>query len=446
MTDEFVPFIQPDIVETDNEATSKKPRPKPTRLRLTKTAVERAKGPQGTVLWDEELRGFGLLLGSSDRKFFIVQKDVLVDGVRKTRRVKIGPTSAITVEDAREQAQGLIASMWAGQDPKAKPKGPTADQIATLQTVLDRFLEARRDLRPSTAAEYRANIERYLASWLNKPMQDISRDEIERRHEGIQKAVAAKYPRRPTAGFSISNTVFASFRAIWVWWREKVGEEEFPECPVNRALKRQWYPERRKERVLAVDRMPDFYRAVSGLQNRVAQDYLLTLAFTGARAGEIAMLKWDDIDFGDGGTIRIRGETTKSGRPHVLPMVRTVRDLLISRRRLGSTSEFVFESVGANGYIAKGAQYFFTQIAVGTGVRLSAHDLRRGYASVGSTLVGWAVLKRLLGHALSSDVTDGYCVFSTEELRREAQKIDDKLRQLFGIEEKVADNVAVLGR
>ena len=84
------------------------------------------------------------------------------------------------------------------------------------------------------------------------------------------------------------------------------------------------------------------------------------------------------------------------------------------------------------------------QIRQATSIRTSPHDLRRSYASIAATCsIPPIALKMLLAHS-TSDVTDGYQILSTEQLREAAQVVANRLKQLCQIEMPKGENVAVL--
>jgi hypothetical protein len=92
---------------------------------LTHTYVAnlKAPGPSGKqrLFWDSDLKGFGVLVsGVTNTKTYVVQHDV--KGGAQGRRITIGPTNVLTVDDAREQAIDLISKMMKGIDPKLEAK------------------------------------------------------------------------------------------------------------------------------------------------------------------------------------------------------------------------------------------------------------------------------------------------------------------------------------
>ena len=62
---------------------------------------------------------------------------------------------------------------------------------------------------------------------------------------------------------------------------------------------------------------------------------------TGQRAGEIGGLRWSEIDF-ERAMISLPGERTKNGRPHEIPMARTVLEMLRARVSKDDDRDLVF--------------------------------------------------------------------------------------------------------
>ena len=52
----------------------------------------------------------------------------------------------------------------------------------TLQNVFQDFLEARKSLKPRTIYDYKRIMGTYLATWNNKPIAEIHKDMIAKRH------------------------------------------------------------------------------------------------------------------------------------------------------------------------------------------------------------------------------------------------------------------------
>jgi integrase len=430
--------------------------------KLTKTAIEKLKAPDPSgrqvLYWDNSLRGFGVLCsGVTSSKTYIAQR-ALPDG--RTRRVTIAGVAEITVEKARERAAELLVEMRRGVDPKAKK------ETMTLRAALDAYLSTHSQrLRPRSAESYRLTVERQLGDWLDRPLPEITRDMVEVRHKRIaddasarSRRAAVEFAKRakvraaraeahgwteaaarhraaaeragqrtPTKGHAAANGAMRALRLLWNFAADK--DPMLGANPVR--LKKQWFVVPRRERLVRGDELPSFYSAVCALPNPVHRDYVLTLLFTGLRRREAATLAWEDVDFA-GGVIRIPAVRTKAGRKLDLPMSDFIRDLLVARRRVGKT-KFVFPSNSKVGHIVE-PKFALDLIAKSSGVRVSAHDLRRTFVTVAESCeISPLALKALVNHSLGNDVTAGYVQMNAERLRGPVQRVCDRLKKLCGI-------------
>ena len=230
-------------------------------LKLTKGAVDRIRAPDPSgkqvIHWDVELRGFGVLAsGITASKSYVAQRR-LPDG--RNRRVTVGAVAEYAkVEDARRKAAGLLAGLREGEDPKAKRRR-AAEAERTLRAWLDLYLKARKELRPRSVEEYRRSA-RYLESWLDRPLRQITADMVEERHAAIGE----------TAGPASANGAMRMLRAVWNHALDRDGS--LSANPVRR-LKRGWFPMPPRIRMVRPDELARFYAAVEALPNRTAADY-----------------------------------------------------------------------------------------------------------------------------------------------------------------------------
>jgi integrase len=209
-----------------------------------------------------------------------------------------------------------------------------------------------------------------------------------------------------------------------------------------RRLKRQWYAVPRRERLVTAEQLPAFYRAVMALENPIARDYILLMLFSGLRRREAATLQWEHIDLVER-VIRLPAAATKAGRKLDLPMSDYIRDMLIARRALGNAG-FVFPGRGASRHTIKP----FRAIAKASGIAVSAHDLRRTFATIAENTEGISpyALKAMINHALgNNDVTGDYIFISTPVLREAVQKVCDRMKRLCGVASIDGQNVAKFG-
>jgi integrase len=416
-------------------------------IKLTKRAVERLKAPDPSgkqrLVWDAELKGFGVLVsGVTLAKTYIVQRKL----GRLTRRVTVGSVAEIDLDRARAMAADLISDMRHGRDPKRRAAAPW-----TLRRALDDYLSANQQIKPKTAAAYRAAVEGWLADWLDRPLAEVTREVVEVRHRRIQSDVEAKRRGRDLvkpehwgglAGASTANGVMRALRAVYNHAADRA--PELLPNPVR--LRKRWYDEPRRERLVTADQLPAFYAALDGnvVENRTAADYCKLMLFTGMRRNEAAALRWSEVDLA-ARLIRLPARRTKAGRRLDLPMSRLVRDLLVARRTLGDDGGWVFGADSKSGHIEE-PRAALAAVADATGIKISAHDLRRTFVTIAeSTDISVAALKALVNHSLGSDVTSGYIQMTTERLRGPAERVGARMAELCGIPRPGGENVARVG-
>jgi integrase len=391
------------------------------KVKLTEKAVDKLRAPDPSgrqvIHWDVELRGFGVLCsGVTNAKSYIAQRD-LPNG--RSRRITIAPVRVRTLAQAREEAKDIVYNLARGIDPKAARRG-----AITLKEALDAYLAKNRDLRERSRTDYRTTIKQHFGSWLDLPLSDITRENVIVMHQAIADAVASggRY-----TGHATANGAMRALRAVWNF----AAQDILSLGPNPVSLTRQWFPVARRERLVTADQLPAFYAAVIALENPVQRDYILMLLFTGLRRSEAAGLRWDDVDF-SARIVRLPAVRTKARRKLDLPMSDYVHDLLVGRRAVGT--KFVFPSDSKSGHIEE-PKFALALVAKASGIKVSAHDLRRTFATVASNTpnITEFALKGLINHSMGSDVTAGYLISTAEALRESAQLVADRMTTLCGI-------------
>lgn len=301
-------------------------------IRLTKRAIEALPFPaRGQVFYrDAELTGFGLRVGSR-AKTFIAEGQVR----HRSVRITIGRFPVVSPEEARIVALDKLAAMARGNDPAKEEKARRARAI-TLGEAFEAFFEAKPNLSPVTVANYRLTPRLYIADWVKKPLRDITRDMVLARHRKISKERGA-----PSA-----NNAFRHVRLVYNFVASV--HDDFPPNPVQVLSRtRSWAPERRRRTLVAAHQLPAWWKAVHN-DTEDARDFLLVALFTGMRRGEIARLRWENVDL-IGRTLYL--PRTKNGDPLTLPLSSFLAGVIARRREFVGQSEWVFPGSGATGHI-----------------------------------------------------------------------------------------------
>lgn len=91
---------------------------------LTKRLIEAAKPTTRRYeIWDSDVSGFGIRIGVSGSKSFVIRYRAEGGGREAPRRyVTVGRFGALTVEQARKKAKELLAAATIGDDPAAERK------------------------------------------------------------------------------------------------------------------------------------------------------------------------------------------------------------------------------------------------------------------------------------------------------------------------------------
>jgi integrase len=344
----------------------------------------------------------------------------------KVRRKTLGKYGVLTVEQARIKAQKFLLTATDGGDPMAERREVEARQV-TLATVFETYLQARKGLKPSTVHNYRRMMKEAFSDWLERPLGNISKDAVGRRHARIGA-------RSPSQANNAMRVLRAMFNFAAGQYEDAEGRSLFPENPVSRlSHTRAWYRIDRRRTVIKRTELSAWFQGVMALkadstdeQASVVADLLLLLLFTGLRRSEGLTLQWDNVDLREK-TLTI--QDTKNHEPLTLPLSDFLMELFQQRQK-NAVSPYVFPGTGEYGHLIEPRPQM-RKVTQQSGVTFTLHDLRRTFITVAESLdVPVYAIKRLVNHKMNQDVTAGYVVMDVERLRAPMQKITDHLLSL----------------
>ena len=381
------------------------------KKKLNKTFVDGLPYPEkGQVFyWDSDLQGFGMYVGMESKTWF-VEKRIN----NKTKRVALGKYPALTAEQARSDAMIQINKMASGIDPVKEKKEKTIKAV-TLGEVFTVFLDSRH-LKPKTVRDYKGVMSNIYPDWQKRPITDISRDAVERRHKKIGLERGEAYANLGSRTLrSVLNYASAKYETV-------KGLSILPENPVNRISQtRSWFKVGRRTGHLKSHQLAVWFDAVLNIDNTTIRDYLIFVLLTGCRKDESAKLQWTDVDLIDNSYIL---RDPKNSRPIYLPLSDYLVDMLKNRKTY-STSVFIFSGKGVGGYLVEPKRQL-AKIIEKTDTPFSIHDLRRTFITIAESLdVSSFAVKALVNHKSADDVTSGYIQMNVERLRKPMQTITD---------------------
>jgi integrase len=140
----------------------------------------------------------------------------------------------------------------------------------------------------------------------------------------------------------------------------------------------------------------------------------------GFRSNELLTLQWSDVDM-KGQSIELKD--TKNGSNHQLPIPYAVMPYLNALHELTGGSKWVFASDDLAKHMVTPIKPIRAVMAA-SGVTFSPHDCRRTFATIAEAVsLPMSMIKRMMNHATTNDVTGGYIVTESETLRQAINKV-----------------------
>lgn len=328
----------------------------------------------------------------------------------KPKRVTIGKWSEVSIAKAREEAIQILDEMRQGIDPTEKKRKKQAEKL-TLPDVLEQYLGERK-LKSVTVRGYRYNLQRYFKDWLSKPVSTITEAMVLKRHKELSKT-----------GTTTANTAMRVLRLTLNYAQVINAVDEVSTNVLNKA--RLWHKNKRKERVIPSKQLQVWYEAVEVLPNCKAKVYLLMLLYLGFRSSETLSLEWKNVNL-KAKTITLID--TKNGTDHTLPIPSQLLPYIKALHRDTGKSKWVFAGEKTTKHITLPKKPIAAVIKA-SGVEFSPHDCRRTFATIAEAVnLPMSMIKRLMNHVTTNDVTGGYIVTEEETLRVAINKIADYIQ------------------
>lgn len=271
---------------------------------------------------DSKITGFGLRVMKTGLKTFYFQ--YRFNGKRP--RMGLGRYPDTTLAKARDLAKQADGLLRRGLDPAihlrldedetlaAADIAPEANQTqlfsVALQEYIDKYLA--NNCRPSTQAEVTWCLKStFLQDWASLPIGDITPYHVS---EIIDRKLKEGKPSAANHALSYIKTFFS-----WCVARTKI--KASPADKIPKPAKKG-----ARERYLNAAEIRSLWLATEIEPNPIAKLVQFALA-TGQRRGEIAGMRWDELNLKNG-YWEIPGSRTKNGLPHVVPLSFLAFDIL----------------------------------------------------------------------------------------------------------------------
>ena len=400
-------------------------------------------GKAQAFLWDASTPGLGLRATPAGKPAYIFQGEFQ----DKTIRITVGSPSAWSIPQAQGKARELQRQIDEGRDPRslkrdalaaeAERRAAEAAQGVTVGEAWGQYLEAR---KPQWGGRhYAEHLLLVKAGGVpsNRAVNGVTRPGIlhplaglplrELKAPVIEAWAAREGKTRPAA----ARLAWRCLKAFLTWCAEQ--PEYAPILPSVNPTKTTKTRDALgkagvKQDALLREQLPAWFGAVRQLQNPVIAGYLQILLLTGARAGEVLALRWDDVNTKWRGlTIRDKVEGVR-----VIPLTPYVSQLI---HGLPRRNEWVFSSpVSAGGTLVIPRNPHHDACAVAGIEGLTVHGLRRSFKSLTEWLeIPAGVVAQIMGHKPSATAEKHYTVRPLDLLRLHHERIEAWILEQAGV-------------
>lgn len=267
--------------------------------------------------------GLRLVVQTSGKKSWAVRARLNGEQIKVT----LGRYPAVPLAEARQRALAVLARVEQGEDPRVERAKAKAN---TVKTVFDRWMrDEQRHNRGHREVE-RLFEARILPKFGQRPVVTVTSEEVATFLDDIAEEVSDTRSRH----------VRAHLRRFFQFAVEKFIIQFNPAAAVKPRGKN-----KARDRYLTDDEVVLVWRAAEKMGFPFGPYYQLAL-LTGARRAEVLNLRWDEIDMKQK-QIRLEGERTKNGQPHIIPLSATALDILKSLPRFNG-SDYVLTTNGVN--------------------------------------------------------------------------------------------------
>lgn len=245
----------------------------------------------------------------------------------KTKKLTLGRFPKISLAEARERAEKAFKQIERGLDPSARNNLPEA------------FDEAFREFLARHVSQNKSyyEIERqfnhdFLPIFRSTPINQIRKRDVVRLLDQVLDRGSPV----------MANRLRATLSKFYSWANARDLTDQNPCSGISRPSK-----EITRERVLSESEIQNLWKAADALRNKDQRQtaygrYFQFLLLSGQRRGEVAYMKYEELD---GDTWLIPAERTKNNKLHAVPMTKRMKALI---NYTDQATGFVFSITGKN--------------------------------------------------------------------------------------------------
>lgn len=383
-------------------------------MKLTKKAIDVAtysgNGNDRHVIWDDALSGFGLRVYPTGKKAFILSYR---HNGRK-RMITIGQYGALTLDQAKKEAQKYLVDVIQGDDPLAeREKERTGNTVKQLCAA---YIDRHAIKKKSAHADIRRINTHIIPAWGALKAGAIKRSDVAAIHTKIGKNNGEYEANRVLALIS------KQFELAELWGFVDEGHP-------NPARGVQKFKETERERYITHEELPKLIEAIQNESNEAAKQAIWLYLLTGLRKEELLAARWDNIDR-DRNEIKI--EDTKNGKNHYLPLSMAACTVLDSIPKVDG-NPFIIVGKNSGSHLVN-VDKPWQRVRKAAGIEdVRIHDLRR---TVGSWLAQAGNDLHLIGRVLNHSnvsTTKIYARFGQDSVRTALDRHGEQLLAKAGL-------------
>jgi integrase len=370
--------------------------------KVTKRTVDQL---QSGVVWDGEIKGFGVRCRASGARYYVLKLRV---GGRQ-RWITIGRHgSPWTPDTARREALKLLGLKAAGKDPASERD--QQKRAVTIAELGDRFLQeyVPQRCKARTAEEYERAVEHHISPILgHHRIADLTRADVAQFHHQLRD--------RPYQANRCLAVLSKMMNLAEAWGLRLDGSN-----PVRHVKK---YREDKRERYLTKEELQRLGSVLAAPDTKATESpfsiaAIGLLVLTGARLREILTLRWQYVDL-PGQALRL--PDSKTGAKLIYLNAAAIK-LLRTIPRMASNPYVIAGKKEGAGLVNLHKPWRRIRTKAGLGdVRI--HDLRHSFASVAAgTGMSLPMIGKLLGHTQAS-TTQRYAHLAVDPIRAAANLI-----------------------
>lgn len=303
------------------------------KLKFTKTALLALTLPEAgkrMAVYDTEVSKLAMRITAAGSRTFYVVKRVGAN----MAWVKLGTFPDMTVEQARGEAQKILAEFAVGANPAAARRA-IREEPTFAEALADMLVhKTKRDGSPiteRTKQDYLDTVRLHMVAIANSKLSHITRSDVKAIHAKVSK----KSARQADKAIAIVSSVF----------NYAVDMEHFKgENPAARIKKNAVVT---RDRFAQAVELPYLFTAIA--ESSLSDFFLLSL-LTGARRSNVQAMAWRELDL-DARIWRIG--MTKNGTPQNVTLSPEAVDVLVARKRATGMSPFVFPGEGKTGHLVE---------------------------------------------------------------------------------------------